>query len=90
MPRSAASDLPSRGAGNYRAGTTASINQSAILVRVLATAIGPGITGLLIDAGVPFSLQLGVMEAYSLSAAVVMWLMARRLSAERGCCELPA
>ena len=43
------------------------IRSVVISTMVLATAMGPGITGLLIDAGVPFSLQLAGMGAYSLA-----------------------
>ena len=65
------------------------IRSVVISTMVLATAMGPGITGLLIDAGVPFSLQLAGMGAYSLGASIVMLLLARRLSAERACGEVP-
>jgi cyanate permease len=47
---------------------------------VLASAVGPGLTGYLIDAGVDYSLQLAVMGAYSLIAAIIMWRVSRRLS----------
>ena len=57
---------------------------------VLVTAMGPGITGVLIDAGVAFPLQLAGMGAYSLGAAVLMLLLARRLSARRAYCEISA
>lgn len=66
------------------------IRSLVVATMVLATAMGPGITGLLIDAGVPFALQLAGMGAYSLGAAVLMLLLARRLSAGHASGQIPA
>jgi MFS family permease len=55
------------------------IRSVVVAVMVLASAVGPGLTGYLIDAGVDYSLQLALMGIYSLAAASVMWRVSRRL-----------
>ncbi len=49
---------------------------------VLATAIGPGLTGLVIDAGIDFPAQGIAMGVWCLGLSVVMTLVWRRLAAE--------
>jgi len=46
---------------------------------VLATAVGPGLTGFLIDAGVSLPDQLLVMSAWCLAGAAALWLAVRRI-----------
>ncbi len=46
---------------------------------VFGTALGPGVTGALIDAGVGFERQLGVMAAYCVAATVVLVVASARL-----------
>lgn len=50
-------------------------------IMVFATAMGPGLTGYLIDLGVSFPLQIAVMGVYCLAAAVLMLMVSRRLRA---------
>ncbi|SKA20676.1 MFS transporter [Consotaella salsifontis] len=59
------------------------IRSLVVSAMVIATAIGPGLTGWLIDIGVDFEFQLAVMGIYSLAAAALMALVSRRLMAER-------
>ncbi len=55
------------------------IRSIVVAVMVLASAIGPGITGYLIDLGVDYPLQLASMGIYSLAAAFLMWRVSRKL-----------
>lgn len=55
------------------------IRSTVIAAMVLATAAGPGVTGTLIDAGVPLSTQLAWLAAYCLAAALLMVPVAARL-----------
>ncbi|MFP1633299.1 MFS transporter [Zhengella sp. ZM62] len=48
---------------------------------VFATAMGPGLTGFLIDLGVPYPAQIMAMGLYCIAAAVMLTLVSRRLSA---------
>lgn len=50
---------------------------------VLATAIGPGLTGVVIDAGISFPAQGVAMGVWCLLLSIAMTLVQRRLSAER-------
>ena len=59
-----------------------SIRSLATTVMVIATAIGPGITGLLIDRGTDFPTQSLFMGAWCLGLAVVCVLIDRRLTRE--------
>lgn len=66
-----------------------SIRSLATTVMVVSTAIGPGITGVLIDRGVDFPTQSLYLGAWCIGLAGVCTLIARRLVAElRG--PLPA
>jgi hypothetical protein len=49
---------------------------------VLSTAIGPGITGVLIDFGVPFPDQGLVLGLWCLGLSVAQMFVARRISVE--------
>ena len=53
-----------------------------VATMVFSTAIGPGITGLLIDAGIPFPEQGLVMAAWCFALSGVFVLVTRRLSRE--------
>src|SRR5690606_16632841 len=55
------------------------VRSVAVAAMVFASALGPGLTGYLIDAGVDYSHQLATMGAYSLAAAALMWFVSRRL-----------
>jgi predicted MFS family arabinose efflux permease len=54
----------------------------ATAVMVLSTAIGPGITGLVIDLGIDFPSQGPVMGAWCLGLSLVLTWVARRIRAE--------
>lgn len=53
------------------------VRSGIIATMVFATALGPGVTGVLIDFGVPYPLQITVMGLYCLAATIVMALAAR-------------
>jgi MFS family permease len=55
------------------------VRSVVVAAMVFASAVGPGLTGYLIDAGIDYSHQLAAMGAYSLAAAGMMWLVSRRL-----------
>ncbi|WP_367714594.1 MFS transporter [Nitratireductor sp. GISD-1A_MAKvit] len=57
-----------------------SIRALTVAIMVFATAMGPGITGFLIDRGVSYPLQIGVMGFYCLGASVVLFVVSRGLS----------
>ena len=52
-----------------------------VAILVFATAVGPGLTGYLIDFGVSYPLQIAVMGLYCFAAAFVMLMVSRRLRA---------
>lgn len=56
-----------------------SVRSITVALMVLATALGPGVTGLLIDGGVSYLEQVRVMGVYCLFAAIVMVIVSRRL-----------
>jgi MFS family permease len=56
-----------------------SVRSITVALMVLATALGPGVSGLLIDAGVSYFSQFRVMGSYCLVAALVMIVVSRRL-----------
>jgi len=49
-----------------------SIRAMAVAAMVLASALGPGITGTLIDTGFGYNSQLWIMAAYALICALIM------------------
>lgn len=54
------------------------IKATAAAVMVLGSALGPGLTGLLIDAGIPFPVQLyGIACWFLASSALAYWAIAR-------------
>ena len=55
------------------------IRSVTVALMVLASAVGPGVTGYLIDAGVAYERQMLVMAAYCLIAALAMTLTVRRV-----------
>ena len=63
-------------------GTThlGAIRSIVVAAAVLSSALGPGLTGYLIDAGVDYPLQLAAMGVYSLAAAFIMWRVSRKLA----------
>ena len=56
-----------------------SIRSVVLAAVVFGSAIGPGLTGFLIDAGVAYSTQLAGMGIYCLVAAALMFVTSRRL-----------
>ena len=60
------------------------IRSVVVAAMVLSSALGPGVTGYLIDAGVDYSLQLASMGAYALAATILMWKVSRSLSRRHG------
>jgi MFS family permease len=61
-----------------------SIRSVVVAAMVLSSALGPGVTGYLIDIGVDYSLQLASMGAYALAATVLMWKVSRSLARRHG------
>jgi MFS family permease len=57
------------------------IRAMTVAVGVLSTAVGPGLTGLLIDRGVSYPAQIVVMGLYCLGAGILMIYVSRRLVA---------
>ena len=55
-----------------------SIRAVVIALMVFSTAMGPGVTGFLIDFGVDYPLQILVMGVYCLAVSIVMALVGRR------------
>lgn len=64
------------------------VRSITVAIMVFATAMGPGVTGILIDRGVSYLTQFRVMGTYCLAAAVAMIFVSRvlsqRLARERG------
>jgi MFS family permease len=61
-----------------------SIRSVVVAAMVLSSALGPGVTGYLIDIGVDYSLQLASMGAYALTVTVLMWKVSRSLARRHG------
>ena len=57
----------------------AGIRAVAVAMMVLSSALGPGVTGKFLDAGVSYDVQLRFMGAYALLCACVMTLVSRHL-----------
>ncbi len=66
----------------YGTGHLGSVRAMATTVMVVSTAIGPGITGILIDQGIDFPRQALVMGLWCLALSALGLLIARRLSGE--------
>lgn len=58
-----------------------SIRALVVSSSVFASAAGPGVTGYLIDAGVPYPAQLVVMGAYCIPVSVLLWVVVLRVRA---------
>ncbi|MBC6717522.1 MULTISPECIES: MFS transporter [Aurantimonas] len=56
------------------------IRSLTVALMVLASALGPGVTGILIDLGVPYPLQIDAMGLYCLVMTIAMALLAGRLA----------
>ena len=54
------------------------VRSVTVALMVLASALGPGVTGVLIDRGVSYPLQIGVMGLYCVAISVVMAMVALR------------
>jgi sugar phosphate permease len=59
------------------------IRSVVVATMVFATALGPGVTGLLIDNGVDYSLQIAAMGVYCLLASLLMLKISRTVSRRR-------
>ena len=59
-----------------------SVKALAAAIMVLGSAIGPGVTGVLIDAGLGFETQLGLMSGWFAGASVLTGLAVLRVLAE--------
>lgn len=59
------------------------IRAVVVAMMVCATAVGPGLTGALIDLGVGYPAQIVAMGLYCAAATVLMAIVSRRLSARR-------
>ena len=57
-----------------------SVRSVTVSLMVLSSALGPGVTGLLIDAGVAYFSQILFMGLYCLSVAAVMVVIAGQLA----------
>ncbi|GAB5506317.1 MAG: MFS transporter [Rhizobiaceae bacterium] len=57
------------------------IRAVTVAIMVFATAMGPGLTGFLIDLGVSYPLQIGAMGLYCFAASVLMFFVSRGLAA---------
>jgi len=60
-----------------------SVRSLIIAMMVFGTAVGPGITGYLIDQNVDYPLQIAVMGFYCLAASGVMLFVSRKLKARK-------
>ena len=58
-----------------------SIRSLIVAVMVFSTAVGPGLTGTLIDLGVSYPGQIFVMGIYCLAASAVLLVASRKLEA---------
>ena len=58
-----------------------SVRSFIVALMVLSSALGPGITGWLIDLGVYYPHQIAVMGLYSLAASAIMLFVSRRFAA---------
>ncbi len=56
-----------------------SIRAMAVATMVLASALGPGLTGTLMDAGIGYNAQLWAMGAYAIGCSVLMWFVSLKL-----------
>ena len=60
-----------------------SIRAVVIALMVFSTAMGPGITGFLIDFGVAYPLQIMAMGAYCIAISIAMIFVSRRIAARQ-------
>jgi MFS family permease len=66
----------------YGTGNLGAIRAAIVATMVFATAAGPGVTGFLIDLGVPYPFQIKIMGVYCLLASVAM-LFASHIAIQR-------
>ncbi len=59
------------------------IRSIVVSTMVFATAMGPGVTGALIDAGIAYPLQIACMGVYCLVASMLMFRVSRTVSARQ-------
>ena len=64
----------------YGTANLGAIRSSIVAVMVLMTALGPGITGYLIDIGVPYPAQIMAMGFYCIGACFVLLWASQRLA----------
>ena len=58
-----------------------SIRSVIMALMVFATALGPGITGVLIDLDVSYLLQFAYMGTYCIIASVILWVVSQKIQA---------
>ncbi|MBL1404931.1 MAG: MFS transporter [Rhizobiales bacterium] len=58
-----------------------SIRSVIMALMVFATALGPGITGVLIDLDVSYLLQFAYMGAYCIIASFILWVVSQKIQA---------
>ena len=66
------------------------IRSVIVALMVLASALGPGITGVLIDADISYLLQIDAMAFYCVVMTAIMTLFARRFAAQAVANQVPA
>ena len=64
-----------------------SIRSIIVAMLVFATAVGPGLTGVLIDIGVPYPLQIVAMGVYCLFAVFMLTAVRARVTARNALAE---
>lgn len=67
-----------------------SVRALIVAVMVFATAVGPGVTGALIDLKVSYPAQVFVMGLYCLAASIVLFFASRRLQARNAAAQVEA
>lgn len=67
----------------YGAKYLGAVRSVIIAMMVFGTALGPGLTGYLIDLGVSYPLQILTMGIYCLAASVIMLFVSRKINARR-------
>ena len=65
----------------YGTAHLAGIRALAVAMMVMASALGPGVTGKFLDAGVNYDVQLRAMGAYALICACLMTVLSKKLLA---------
>ncbi|MEM9331193.1 MAG: MFS transporter [Pseudomonadota bacterium] len=67
----------------YGTANLGGIRAITIAIMVFGTALGPGLTGYLIDFGVSYGLQILIMGIYCLAASAIMLFVSRQITARK-------